>query len=373
MAPVPLSRALGSVPRLVRAGLFVLALSSAAAAEESSSAAETNPKNEGFTERASNGSTQETQGGQVEAEQRVRLQAKALYEQGLQAYRRGQYVEAIDFLVEANNLLPRPQFSYNIGLAYEALRDNTSALKWFRDYRRQIENPAELAKVDRKIRLHESRLQDKGVQQVTVFSSPSGATVSVDRRALGVTPFTFETSPGRHLIELTLPEHSAVQGQFELRPERAIDLKFELSPAVEPGPPPQEQTPTSPPIARELNVANDQRSERALPSDVSVGTWTWVGLGAGAALLGGALVFELRRGAAEDAASKAAQVDYQSKWDDMETQQTLSRVFAGAGSAVLVAGLVGLFLDLNASGSGPQQVGLSACGLSLCPAARGTF
>ena len=50
----------------------------------------------------------------------------------------------------------------------------------------------------------EKQLEKKGVQQLAVLSDPPGATVVVDDRPLGVTPWTGELSPGSHALALRL-------------------------------------------------------------------------------------------------------------------------------------------------------------------------
>ena len=40
-----------------------------------------------------------------------------------------------------------------------------------------------------------------GVQQVSVFSEPPGAMLSIDERPLGLTPLTLELNPGQHRTE----------------------------------------------------------------------------------------------------------------------------------------------------------------------------
>jgi tetratricopeptide (TPR) repeat protein len=101
---------------------------------------------------------------------------------------RKKYKDAIDAFLEANRLFPSPTLSFNAAKAYEKMGDSAGALRFYRDYLRRKPDASDLADVEKSIGRYERALQDKGVQQVTVLSSPEGALVIVDDRPMGVTP-----------------------------------------------------------------------------------------------------------------------------------------------------------------------------------------
>jgi len=295
-----------------------------------------------------------------------RESAKAHYRAGLAAYDAKRYSEAIDHLTCANQLLPNPAFAYNIAVTYEAMRDVPTALRWYREHRRQAGEEADKSALNAKVAELEARLQARGVQQVSVFSEPPAAMLSIDERPLGLTPLTLELNPGQHRYQLTLAGHETTQGSFELRVDRSLDVAAKLEP--ERAQPTAAVEQASAPLQPEGHDPSD-RSD----SEARIGTWTWISLGAGAALMGGALGFELRRAQLDAELGRASQLDYQDRHDAMTGSQTTARVLAGLGAGALLAGGVLLTLDLVADG-GDSGVALGACSdAELCLAARGAF
>ncbi|HET9934010.1 MAG TPA: PEGA domain-containing protein, partial [Polyangiaceae bacterium] len=161
-----------------------------------------------------------------------RNEAKAKYQAGVEAYDKHRYKDAVDLFLEADKAAPSAALSFNIGRAYERLGDDTSALRWYRDYLRRSVNAPNAAAVRETVEKLAVALSKKGLQQVTVLSSPAGATVTVDEQAVGVTPWTGELSPGKHQVLLTLRGYSDGAQEFELRPTEPLDLSLRLEAAT---------------------------------------------------------------------------------------------------------------------------------------------
>jgi hypothetical protein len=251
-------------------------------------------------------------------------------------------------------------FAFNIGLAYQAMGDYTSALRWLRTYLRELPNAEDRADVEQTISKLEARLEQRGVQQVTVLSQPEGAMVLVDKRAVGVTPWTGELPPGRHVVTLQLRGYDDVEQSFTLEAHRARDVVMTLQPGsarVSGGP------------AAAPAVSETEAPESDQGTGGGVGPWTWITLGAGAGVLGGGLVFEILRAQAETDASKASQVDYQDALDKAKSRQLTARILTGVGGALAITGGVLLVIDLT-SGSEPVQAGFG-CGSDGCRATAG--
>jgi len=191
-------------------------------------------------------------------------------------------------------------------------------------------------------------------------STPAGATLRVDEQPMGLTPFTLELKPGRHGYQLTAPGRASVEATFELRADRSLDVVVALEPAHA-TPAPVVATPSA------TTAASD-------PSFVSrVGTWTWVSLGAGTLLLGGALGVELRRQQLDSELGEVPQEQYRERYDSMSAHQTTARVLLGVGAAALATGGVLLILDASRE-PGVAEVALAPCAEgALCMAAGGAF
>src|SRR6187549_3064370 len=139
-----------------------------------------------------------------EPEAVAKARARLLFEKGVSAYREGRYYDAVDIFLETNRLYPDPKLSFNIGKASDA------------------------QEVETHVHQLEQVLSQKGLQQLTVLSSPDGATVKLDGQAVGVTPWTGESFAGKHRIVLEAADYQRYESVIELDPHRARDFNIEL-------------------------------------------------------------------------------------------------------------------------------------------------
>jgi tetratricopeptide (TPR) repeat protein len=293
-----------------------------------------------------------------------RSEARAKYQQGADAYSAGHYKDAVDLFLAADHLASNAPLSFNIARAYERLSDDAGALRWYRDYLRREPSAENAAAVRALIATLAHALQKKGVQQLTVLTSPTGATVTVDDQPLGVTPWTGELPPGNHHVLLSARGYLELEQDVELSADQPQDLSARLSQrgpandAVSAAP-----SADSPPTAHK--PAGLGRKQ--------LGIWPWVALGTGAAALGGALTFEfLRRSSESDAKPQLSQLDYQRVLDREQSRQQVARILLGVGGVLSAAG--GLMLVLDSGASAPA----TSAGLSCLPGfcqlnARGRF
>jgi len=293
-----------------------------------------------------------------------RADAKTRYEQGVDAYKAGHFKDAVDLFLTADRLSPSAPLSFNIARAYEKLGDDSGALRWYRDYLRRAPNAPNANDVAGNVARFEARLAKKGVQQLTVLSTPSGATVSIDDANVGVTPGTFELAPGHHHVVLLLRGYSDSANDIELAADHAQDLTVSLASAPTPvaGSAPERLTPPPSPAPTDRASPPPKVDEQR----ARFGPWPWVVVGAGVAAFGGVLTFELLRESAEnDAKHDATQVQYSHDLDTMLSRRTAARVLTGVGGALVVTG--GVLLTLDLTRSRPS----SAASLRLAPTPRG--
>jgi len=287
--------------------------------------------------------------------------ARKTYQAGAQAYSEGRFKDAIDLFLEAARVAPNPAFAYNIGLAYEQLGDPDNALRWYRDYLRELPNAQDRGEIEPRIVAAEQRLRERGVQQVTIISTPDGATVTLDGKPVGVTPWTGELTPGRHRVALSLRDFADTDQTFELPSDHAVDIPITLTQAT---PQPVHTAAPAPASA----TPSDTASERGpIRSEHHVSPLTWAAFGVGAAGLGSALGFELARSSAVDSARNAPNnVDGKDDYDRAKSFETLGKVAFGVGAAFAVAGGVLLYLDLTSGGSDEGPKTAVACGGTGC-------
>jgi hypothetical protein len=275
--------------------------------------------------------------GAAGSEQR-KAQAASKYEQGVAAYLGEHYAEAVRFFLEADAIEPSAALSFNIARAYERLDDDAATLRWYRNYVRLAPQGPKVSEVQESIHRLAAALAKKGIQQVTVQSTPTGATVAIDERALGVTPLTVELAPGSHHVLLTLRSFSDLAQDFTLEASTPLDVSLDLKAAPS----------APPPVAASVPVA----TKAPPPKDAGrhFGVVPWIALGAGAVALAGAAVFEVRRRSAETAAQQdTTQLAAQDDLDTRNSRQTTARIFLGVGGVLVVTGALLVVLELKAT------------------------
>ena len=274
--------------------------------------------------------------------------AREHYQEGAKAYSAGHYKDAVDLFLEADRLSPSAPLSFNVARAYELIGDDANALRWYRDYLRRAPTAENAADVKALVSALAARLAQKGVQQLTVLSTPVGATVTIDGTPVGVTPWTGELTPSKHNVLLTYRGYTDERRMVALSASepRDIDLQMEQS------------TPNA--TAPALAPKDDSVGPRFGPAP-------WIGIGVGAAALGGALGFELARRSAESSAKQeTTQLGYQSRLESEQSRQTTARVLAGVGFGLVAVGGVLLLLDSDSPTHTPTATASFMCLPQVC-------
>ncbi|MEO8185409.1 MAG: PEGA domain-containing protein [Deltaproteobacteria bacterium] len=288
--------------------------------------------------------------------------ARASFEQAMAAYGQGRFRAAIEHFREADRLAPSPRLSFNIAQAYEQMQDGPNALSAYRDYLRRSPGADNSADTSVRIAELELELQRSGVQQLSVLSTPVGATVIIDDISRGVSPWTAELAPGPHLLLLRLRGHNDFRQSFELPARHAIDLVASLTPllaptplAVAPRPPPAPEAPVE-----------------ALPTPR---WWTWAAFGGAAGLLLGSGAVELSRRSLEKDAGRPnqSQIEAEQSYDAMNRRKTTSRILLGTGVAFGALGGVSLYFDLARHDRARTTLGLGCAGSECRALARGCW
>jgi tetratricopeptide (TPR) repeat protein len=269
----------------------------------------------------------------------ARGRARELFERGAAAYADKRYFEAIDFFLETQRVYPTPHLAFNIAKAYDHVGNQSGALRYYREYLRSSPDAGDATEVNGRIAALEAALAERGIQQLSVLSTPEGATVWLDGQPMGVTPWTGEIAPGRYAVSVRFPGYVERSAPLELAADHAAELRLELT---------QEPPKAPPPV-------------RARPQETSwpmnhVGTLTWATLAAGSAALVGALAVEATSSNGEQGFTRGG------------------AFLTGIGSALAVTGGVLLCFDLCGGRSEPRAgVGLRLGPGSAAANVSGTF
>jgi hypothetical protein len=298
-------------------------------------------------------------------EERARFtEAERLYEDGVRAYAAGRYQDAIDLFRDADRRAPSAALSYDMARAYVGLGDDAGALGSYREYLRRSENPDDAAEVQRTVKKLSRRLAARGIQQVTVLSTPPGATVFLDGERFGVTPATSETRPGTHTLTVRLDGYVDENRGIEVPVKEPIDVQVALQERPSPASPvPSPPVPaTAPPaLSGEPAASPDEASAPPEGGHSStalnpVRTTGIIALGAGGAALGGALVFELlRRSTENEAKNEQEQVSLANEINTIHSRRTTARVLASVGGGLVAIGGTLFLVSLSSSPSGKDR------------------
>jgi len=293
-----------------------------------------------------------------------REQARTLFERGVSLYRDERYREALNYFIGAQNLFPNATLIFNIARSCERLQDTPCALKYYREYRRNAQQANDLDEVERHIQSLEIELSKLGIQQVTLFSDPSGAKITIDGADQGVTPWTGELSPGQHTATLRQPNFTDMQVSFLVERAHAADWTYKLLPLsteITKTPVPERNSTIGAPQRPQHEPKQTTKAQRA-----TIRTWTWVALGSGVATLGTAGVLEALRASSErDVRQRAIQLDRVSAYGTMKDYQKAARIVAGAGLTLTTVGLTLLTLDLTRRGDERRTLS-AACAANDC-------
>jgi tetratricopeptide (TPR) repeat protein len=258
-----------------------------------------------------------------EPEAVAKARARLLFEKGVSAYREARFYDAVDIFLETNRLYPDPKLSFNVGKAFEGMGNQPGALRYYREYLRRLPDAPDAHDVETHVHQLELALSQKGLQQLTVLSTPDGATVKLDGQAVGVTPWTGASFAGKHRIVLEATGHERNESVIELDPHRARDFTIELR-----------KTPAKPDV---------DSPAKSAPANVEpkISPFTLATLATGIGLLGTALIAQVASGSNSTGISRTA------------------AFFAGGGTGVTVVGGLMLYFDLSPSNGSTPSSGIT--------------
>lgn len=263
-------------------------------------------------------------------------EARAHFEAARAAYRQADYTTAITEFEAAYAAKPSGVIRYNIAQCFEKLGDIPGALLNYQRYLRETPHAEDRAVVEKAIANLERRLQARGVQQLTVFTRPTGAAVTVDGKAHGQAPVSVELSPGAHQVDLVLPGYETTRREVTVAADKSLELDVALSPGTStpaPGALAPQQSST-PPAQQEVQTPAHRTPALRIASYATAG--------AGVALLGLGLL-ENAQVSGDNGEIQSRQGSVQGNYDDAKTAATVRDVAYVASGAALAAG-VAMFL-----------------------------
>lgn len=267
--------------------------------------------------------------------------AKAHFKAGTDAYRRADYAQAIREFEAAYLARPSGVLRFNIAQAYEKLGDIPSALRNYHLYLRETPRAEDRATVEAAMQNLEKRLEERGVQQLLVYSEPSAAQVAIDGKPAGVTPLAVELKPGRHEVAVTLDGYGPAIRSVNIAPDKSLELDVALQKGSAPN------LALSGPSSQAVNEPAGQLDQKPETSHPRVYTWVATGV-AGAALVGAALfgtAAQNNANALRDPGQAHTHDANQSHYDAARRDQNAANLLYGVGGLAGAAAVTLFFIE----------------------------
>lgn len=152
--------------------------------------------------------------------------ARELDQQGVRAFRDARFADAIRFFRAAYRLGGPSSELWNIARSRERMDDPEAAAAAIDQYLLQRDlSSQDRADAERELQVLRSRSS-----VVTVTTAPSGATVTVDGRAVpSATPLSIEVRPGAHTLSVHHDGYVDAASPFEARYGRAVIVSLALA------------------------------------------------------------------------------------------------------------------------------------------------
>ncbi|MEZ4463551.1 MAG: PEGA domain-containing protein [bacterium] len=239
--------------------------------------------------------------------------AKAAYDAGVAHFQAGRYTDAIAEFNKAYRLGPNPVLVFNMARAFEELGDFASATEFYKRYLQMAPEAADRQVVEESLRTLEllaARQEKPKEGTLEVQSVPEGATVLLDGRPVGRTPFRLAVLAGRHFVAVEAEGHSRESREVTVEAGAPQRLDFTLVSV--------RVTPT--PVAQESSAP------------------AWILLGVGTTMIvGGSIagVIALDRDGQLDAIERGEREASRSRFDDLQTE---GRTWAYAADGLMIGG-----------------------------------
>jgi hypothetical protein len=302
-------------------------------------------------------------GGSARAEEQPRKEALRIADEGAEAYKAGNYAEALQKFDKAYNLYPAPALLLNLSRTELKLGQCDSAIRYAQIYSADTQNEKASTRKSRTSWLEHVKAE---CVEVEVTSSPPGATIAIEgvpTASPAQAPWQGRLLPGRYPLTATAGGYERHAELLIVETGRPLHVSLQLTPVAPPAqaapvapvaPPPAEQPPAAPPprVAVELKPiaapamkppveAALQPAPRRTHSAVHDVGWAGVAIG-GAALVSavglGAASQSLQNSLSKTSVRTTAQADTQ--WANQKTYATAANALFAVGGALAATGVV---------------------------------
>ncbi len=163
-------------------------------------------------------------------------EAKKHYGEGEKKFKAADYAGALTEFQAADGIKSTPQSQRYIGLCEDNLGHYAAAVSYYEKFLTAV--PDKLKKEGEEIRTRVGVIKAMPAR-IHVETTPAGAAIVADGKAMGVTPTDVELAPGKHIVHIELAGYLAIDRDVDLTFGAKQEIKSELQAK------PVEQTPVA--------------------------------------------------------------------------------------------------------------------------------
>lgn len=163
-----------------------------------------------------------------------------LYELSQDAFKQGQFDLAVDYLERAYDLDPHPIILYNLARSYEGLGEIDKAEEALGRVKTDPMSDEDLLRktdvaLTRVLNLKKNQVK---LGQLSIVTLPTGATVFLDDKEVGSTPYNAEHPEGLHMVRIEMEGFPTHEETVTLSPNAKTSIEIQLGGQTT-GPPPE--------------------------------------------------------------------------------------------------------------------------------------
>lgn len=154
-----------------------------------------------------------------------------LVESARKDYNQGFFQESLEKFQQAYELLPHPDLLYRIALSHERLGNDEQAVRYYREFLRQVPDAPESRRIQRTIEVIEGRLAPDEITEIHITTEPEGAIVylnDVTQGARGYTPTRLPVPAGSWRVIVKKEGYRDVEEMVDIRPGETFQVRYQL-------------------------------------------------------------------------------------------------------------------------------------------------
>jgi len=153
--------------------------------------------------------------------------AKKHYGEGEKKFKAGDYAGALVEFKAADDIKSMPQSQRYLGLCQDNLGHYADAVSWYEKFLTAV--PDKMKKEGDEVKARVTQIKAMPAR-VHLETTPAGAAILADGKAMGTTPTDVELTPGKHIIHIELAGFLPVDRDMDLTFGAKEEVKLSLDP-----------------------------------------------------------------------------------------------------------------------------------------------